>query len=91
MTRKAKGSSSWFLGAITDENARTIPVSFSFLEPNKKYTAIIYGDADNAHWKDNPMAYAIEKITVDNNTTLNLKLAPGGGTAISIIPVSKRK
>jgi hypothetical protein len=86
MARKAKGTSNWFLGAITDENARTIPVSFSFLDAGKKYTATIYRDADNAHWKDNPMAYRIEKMTVDQKTDLNLKLAPGGGTAISIIP-----
>lgn len=91
MARKAKGRSSWYLGAITDEQARTMHISFSFLEPNKKYIATVYRDADEAHWKNNPMAYTIEKITVDQNTTLNLKLAPGGGTAISIIAVPKHK
>ncbi|MER3470338.1 MAG: alpha-glucosidase [Chitinophagaceae bacterium] len=91
MARKAKGRSSWYLGAITDEQARTMHISFSFLEPNKKYIATVYRDADEAHWKNNPMAYTIEKITVDQNTTLNLNLAPGGGTAISIIAVPKHK
>ncbi|RYF80556.1 MAG: hypothetical protein EON98_13330, partial [Chitinophagaceae bacterium] len=52
----------------------------------KKYTATIYRDAPDAHWQKNPKAYVIEKITVDNKTVLNLKLAPGGGTAISIRP-----
>lgn len=88
MARKAKGSPNWFLGAITDEQARTLPANLSFLEPGKKYTAIIYHDAPDADWKNNPMSYVIEKFIVDNNTKLNLKLAPGGGTAISIMPAT---
>jgi hypothetical protein len=82
--RKAKGKSDWFLGAITDENARNITVSFDFLEGgNKQYLATIYRDADNAHWKDNPEAYQIEKRLVNNKTKSDFKLAAGGGCAIS--------
>jgi len=86
--RKAKGKDSWFLGAITDENARTFSETLTFLDPNKNYVATIYHDADNADWKNNPEAYSIEKFVVDNKTKLNLKLAPGGGTAISFIPAT---
>jgi hypothetical protein len=85
--RKAKGKESWFMGAITDENARSFQTSLSFLTPNKKYIATIYRDADNADWKTNPEAYVIEKKTVDAKTILKLKLAPGGGTAVSLMPV----
>ncbi len=85
IARKAKGSPNWFLGAITDEKSRTLTADLSFLDPNKKYTATIYRDGNDADWKNNPMSYSIEKIVVDNKTKLNLKLAPGGGTAISII------
>jgi len=84
--RKAKGKDSWFLGAITDENARSFQEILSFLDANKKYVAIVYRDADNADWKNNPEAYTIEKFIVDSKTKLNLKLAPGGGTAISLMP-----
>jgi hypothetical protein len=83
--RKAKGKGSWFLGAITDENARNFTETLSFLDPNKNYVATIYRDANNADWKTNPEAYTIEKFVVDNKTKLNLKLAPGGGTAISLV------
>ncbi len=91
--RKAKGSEKWFIGAITDENARSLNASLSFLDKDKKYMATIYRDADNADWKNNPEAYVIEKVLVDAKTVLKLKLAPGGGTAISITPVliGKRK
>lgn len=84
--RKAKGKDNWFLGAITDENERSFTTSLSFLNADKKYIATIYHDADNADWKNNPEAYVIEKFLVDNKTVLRLKLAPGGGTAISFIP-----
>jgi hypothetical protein len=86
IARKEKGKANWFIGAITDENARTSSFKLDFLDANKKYVATIYRDADNADWKNNPEAYLIEKFIVDNNTTLNLKLAPGGGAAISIMP-----
>jgi len=79
---------SWFLGAITDENARSFTETLSFLDANKKYVATVYHDADDADWKNNPEAYKIEKFIVDNQTKLNLKLAPGGGTAISLMPAN---
>jgi hypothetical protein len=86
--RKAKGKDSWFLGAITDENARNVSAPLAFLDKGKKYFATIYCDADNADWKNNPEAYVKEKYLVDNKTILNLKLAPGGGAAVSLIPAT---
>lgn len=86
ISRKAKGSNNWFVGAITDENARNFSTPLSFLDADKKYVATIYRDADNAHWKDNPEAYVIEKFLVDSKTILKFKLAPGGGSAVSLMP-----
>jgi hypothetical protein len=87
--RKAKGKDSWFLGAITDENARSFSQPLSFLDAGKKYLATIYRDADDADWKNNPEAYVIEHRMVDSKATINLKLAPGGGTAISFTMLDK--
>ncbi len=88
IARKAKGRDAWFLGAITDENARSFTSALDFLDAGKKYVATIYRDADNASWNDNPEAYVIEKFIVDNKSKLKLKLAPGGGTAISLMPAN---
>ncbi len=85
--RKAKGTNTWFVGAITNENARTAIVDLRFLDAGKKYNAIIYADAEDAHYEKNPAAYKITKQVVDNKTILNLKLAPGGGCAVSLVPV----
>jgi len=88
MARKQKGSDNWFLGAITDEASRTAVGPLQFLDAGKKYVATIYRDADNAHWQQNPMAYTIEKFVVDSKTNLKLKMAAGGGAAISIMPAT---
>jgi len=86
--RKAKGKENWFLGAMSDGQPRNFNTSLSFLSAGKKYIATIYRDADDANWKYNPEAYMIEKFIVDAQTALSLKLAPGGGTAISFVPAS---
>lgn len=88
IARKEKGKAAWYMGAITDENSRTTTLPLSFLDKNKNYMATIYRDADNADWKDNPEAYTIEKFIVTNATQLQLKLAPGGGTAIQFVPAT---
>ncbi len=84
IARKGKGLDEWCIGAITDENPRQASISLDFLEPGKRYEATIYGDAPDAHWEKNPMAYRIETIEVNNQTTLKLSLAAGGGAAVRI-------
>lgn len=83
VARKAKGNDDWFLGAITDENARTLNIPLSFLDDNTDYIATIYADAPDADWDKNPMAYVILKKMVGSKASLKLSLAPGGGTAVS--------
>lgn len=87
VARRAKGSSNWFIGAITNQNARNTSLKLDFLEANKKYTAVIYADAPGADFEKNPAAYIISKQVVDSKTVLNLAMARGGGVAISVMPV----
>jgi len=87
VVRKAKGSEKWFLGAITDENARQTTITTDFLPKGQKFKAIIYEDAADADWKKNPMAYRIRTIEVTSKSKIKLILAPGGGTAISFEPL----
>jgi hypothetical protein len=84
IARKAKGTGDWFIGAITDEQARSSTLPLSFLDKGRNYECTIYADAANADWKNNPEAYQIKKIKVNSSSKLNIKLAPGGGAAISI-------
>lgn len=84
VARKAKEKNDWFVGAITDENSRTANINLSFLDKDKKYTATIYADADNAHWEKNPIVYIIYTKQVTAKDILKIKLAEGGGCAVSI-------
>jgi alpha-glucosidase len=82
VARQPRGSKDWFLGAITDENARTLSQPLSFLTPGKRYEAQIYRDGPGADYRTNPLAITIEKKIVTAKDVLSLDLAPGGGTAI---------
>ena len=84
VARKAKDRDEWFVGAITDENARTALIPFDFLPVGKKYIATIYEDGKDADWDLNPQSYRIRKVVVTHKSLLKQKLAPGGGAAISL-------
>ena len=82
--RQERGSDNWFIGGITNEEARDVTLDFSFLDKGK-YTATIYRDGDNADWESNPYDAVIETMSVSPESTLDLSMAKGGGFAISVI------
>jgi alpha-glucosidase len=86
VARKTKGEDEWFLGAITDEEARTFDVPLGFLPAGRQYVAEIYADGPGADWRDNPLPVAIRQQDVNSGTTLRIEMAPGGGQAIRIRP-----
>lgn len=88
VVRKDKHSEKWFLGAITDENARETEIKLDFLSPNKKYVAVIYEDGKDADWQKNPKSYRIKTLNITNKSKIKLHLAKGGGTAISFDPIT---
>ena len=88
VARRERGGQTWFLGAITDEEARTFDVPLSFLTPGRRYVAEIYADGPNANWIDNPLPVTISRRPVTSATRLRLTLAPGGGQAIRLRPAS---
>lgn len=90
VARADKHSDDWYVGAITDDKARTATIDMSFLPKGEKFEATIYEDAPDADWKENPQAYRIRTVKVDSKTRLRQHLAPGGGAAIRIRPVAKK-
>jgi len=88
VARKAKGEAKWFVGGTNGAEPRTAVVDFSFL-PEGKYQAVIYRDAKDAHYRDNPQAYVIEEKKVSPKTKLKIFEGAGGGFAISILPAEK--
>lgn len=85
VARKAKGTDNWFVGGITDENARTAGFTLDFLTPGKQYVAILYADGKDADYKENPTSYQIKKGIVTNKTKISVLEARSGGFALSLI------
>lgn len=85
VARKAKDTDNWFVGGITDENARTAGFTLDFLTPGKQYVAILYADGKDADYKENPTSYQIKKGIVTNKTKISVWEARSGGFALSLI------
>jgi len=83
IARQGKKNGQWFCGGVTDDHKRTLDVPMNFLDPGKTYEATIYRDADDAHYRENPQAYVIEKKTVTSDDVLSMTMAAGGGFAMS--------
>ncbi len=77
----------FFYGATTNKEGRTLEQLLSFLNPGVKYSATIYADAPDADWESNPYAYTIANKEVTAADTLSVILAPGGGQAVSFVPL----
>ena len=87
IARKDKESENWFVGSITNGDARQLSLPLSFLAKDKKYKAKIFKDGKGADYKSNPYPVDIVEQEVDLNTVLTLNLAPGGGTAIILTQI----
>lgn len=85
IARKEKGTSRWFVGGITDENARTAEFRLDFLDPSKKYVATLYADGEDADYQNNPTDYRIKKGIVTAKSKLSVRLARSGGFALSLV------
>lgn len=84
VVRKAKQK--YFLGASTNEQARTLTIPLTFLEPGKSYEATIYADGEEADWKNNPASYRITNKRVTSADVLTVQMAAGGGQAVTFKP-----
>ncbi|SHM87524.1 alpha-glucosidase [Xylanibacter ruminicola] len=84
IARKERGGDSWFIGSITNEEARSLEVSLDFLDEGATYRAIIYEDGPEADFERNPYEMTIRQIAVTKADTLHLRLARSGGAAVRI-------
>ena len=89
VARKAKGTDRWFIGGKCNEDGHQSDLRLDFLDKGKKYVCTVYADAKDADYEKNPKAYTITRRTVKQDDRLRLKMAPGGGFAVSLFPVAK--
>ncbi len=89
VARKDIDSDDWYLGSITDENAREFTINLDFLDDGTKYRAEIYADATDAEYDVNPEACVISQQGVDKSRQLTIRLAKGGGQAIRFVALKQ--
>ena len=78
----------WFVGSMTDEQARALPIPLGFLESGRPYVANIYGDTPTTDLETNPNEVEITRLLVDRRDALVARLAAGGGQAVQLTPAS---
>lgn len=83
--RKERGRDNWFVGGMTDEDARDVALKLDFLDAGASYKAVIYKDGPTAEYDKNPYSMTIDQQTVNHETILDLHMGKGGGFAIQII------
>jgi alpha-glucosidase len=87
IARKHRGGEDWYVGAVGDEQARDVAFKLDFLTPGKRYKAEIYRDGDDADYRtEKRHSIAIESKVVTSADAMNLRIAPGGGFAIRLVP-----
>ena len=70
------------------EQERASSFKLDFLTPGKRYKAEIYRDGDDADYRtDKRHSIVIESKVVTSQDAMNLRIAPGGGFAIRLVPV----
>ena len=87
IARQPRGGEDWYLGALTDADARTLRLPLDFLTPGRRYVAELWRDGEGADWRTAPYAMVRETREVTSADTLELWLAASGGAAVHIRPV----
>lgn len=84
VARQVWESDDWYVGGVTNEEARRVELYIDFLEPGVNYVATVYRDSDDAHYRDHQLGYVIEEKIVRNGDRMEMYIAPGGGFAIKL-------
>jgi alpha-glucosidase len=84
ITTARRRGDAWFIGSATNEDARSLPIYLDFLREKTDYTATLYEDAPDAHYKTNREAYQVRTLTVRRGDLIDARMAPGGGHSVWI-------
>jgi len=82
--RQDKKSDNWFVGGVNADTPRPFDVKLDFLPAGRQYRATIYTDAPDTDAYTNPETYVITTDTITSETVIPVKMARGGGFAISL-------
>lgn len=82
IVRKDWNSGDWYLGSVTDEEARSFVIDLDFLEEGKTYEAQLYIDGPDADWQNKPYSFSKYDRIVTASDAININMAKCGGAAV---------
>lgn len=86
VTARRQGEA-WYVGSVTDEQARRLDVALDFLGAGR-WVADIYTDGPTADWTSDPTAVEIRRVLVDRDDRLVASMARAGGQAVRLVPAT---
>ena len=86
--RQERGGDNWYIGGINADAPREAVIPLSMLEEGKTYHASIWRDGEEADWQTNPYDYEIDNAYVATGDTLRIRMASGGGFAVSLTQIN---
>lgn len=85
VTARRKGND-WYIGAITNWDARDLDIDLSFLTPGESYRTETFADGVNAHRIARDYKRTTGELKADGKP-IRVHLAPGGGFATHLSPM----
>ncbi len=83
-----RSGDTWYLGAVTDEHRRSVPVGLDFLEPGVTYAADVLTDGADASWHGKPTSVDHTRVLVDSDDVLTASMVDAGGYAARLRPAT---
>ncbi len=77
-----KSGEKWYIGTITNEKCRIVPIGLDFLDSGKSYQVTIYGDGFQNDWENNPDRVEIESYLVTAQDSIIIPLSQGSGNVM---------
>ncbi|MGM9675343.1 MAG: glycoside hydrolase family 97 catalytic domain-containing protein [Bacteroidaceae bacterium] len=78
-----RSGNEWYVGAMTNTEARTVAINTAHFLPKGKYTATIYNDDPTL---DTRTKVSSTTVTIQSGKTITLQLQPSGGAALKFTP-----
>jgi alpha-glucosidase len=89
IARREQGGDEWYVGSITDEEARRLAVSLDFLDVDTTYVAHVFEDTPSADYKEKPHAHRIRRGLVTSDDTITAAMGRSGGQAVRLVPATE--
>lgn len=77
-----KSSEKWYVGTITNEKCRIVPIRLDFLDSGQPYSVTIYGDGFQNDWETNPDRVEIESYLVNAKDSIYVPMSQGSGNVM---------